>query len=72
MTLNNNVLPRVKMNFKMFKDAGILFYKKSTEGRFISLGKRASSTNNGYWSVPGGEMDKRDNNDFFQCAFRET
>jgi len=59
-------------SFKMFKGAGIMFYKKSTEGQFISLGKRASNTNNGYWSVPGGEMDPRDNNDFFQCALRET
>ena len=56
----------------MFKGAGIQFFKESKEGRFISLGKRRDNPHSGYWSVPGGEMDKRDNNDFFQCALRET
>ena len=60
------------MKFRMFKGAGIQFFKESTEGLFISLGKRTGNLDRGYWSIPGGEMDKRDNKDFFQCALRET
>jgi 8-oxo-dGTP pyrophosphatase MutT (NUDIX family) len=56
----------------MFKGAGIMFYKKSNEGQFISLGKRTCRPHRGYWSTPGGKLDKKDNNDFFQCALRET
>ena len=56
----------------MFKGAGILFLKKVGSKNFISLGKRTINPHKDYWSVPGGKLDSRDNNDFFKCAIRET
>lgn len=56
----------------MFKGAGILFLKKEESKNFISLGKRTINPHKGYWSVPGGKLDYRDNKEYFKCAMRET
>jgi 8-oxo-dGTP pyrophosphatase MutT (NUDIX family) len=57
----------------MYKGAGILFTKRVDSKQLISLGKRTIRPHEGYWSVPGGGLDiRKDGNDFFKCALRET
>lgn len=56
----------------MYKGAGILLIRKQEGKTLIGLAKRAIRPQKNYWSIPGGKMDARDQEDFLRCALRET
>jgi 8-oxo-dGTP pyrophosphatase MutT (NUDIX family) len=56
----------------MYKGAGILLLRKQEGKTIIGLARRAIRPQKNYWSIPGGKMDARDQEDFLRCALRET
>jgi 8-oxo-dGTP pyrophosphatase MutT (NUDIX family) len=56
-----------------YRGAGVLFSSIDSAGtqRFL-LGKRLRSPFRGYWTVPGGRMDRCDQGDFRTTAAREV
>ena len=56
----------------MYIGAGILLLRKQEGKRLIGLARRAIRPQKNYWSIPGGKMDARDQEDFLRCALRET
>ncbi|MCY1152848.1 MAG: NUDIX hydrolase [Sphaerochaetaceae bacterium] len=53
------------------KGAAILIYKRKNDEIEVLLGKRKYFPNIGFWGIPGGKMEDKDNNNFEQTAKRE-
>ncbi len=56
---------------KNCKGAAILIYRINENKIEVLLGKRKYFPNIGYWGIPGGKMEEKDNNDFEKTAIRE-
>lgn len=55
-----------------YKGAGVVVTAPDAEGRMrVLLGQRLFRPYAGYWSLPGGGMEKSDGGDFRACAARE-
>lgn len=53
------------------KGAAILIYRRKNDEIEVLLGKRKYFPNIGFWGIPGGKMEDKDNNNFEQTAKRE-
>lgn len=58
---------------KPYRGAGVVFTAPDAGGRIrVLLGRRMFRPYAGYWSLPGGGMEDRDNGSFRACAAREA
>ncbi len=53
------------------KGAAILIYRLKENEIEVLLGKRKYFPNIGFWGIPGGKMEEKDNNNFEKTAKRE-
>jgi 8-oxo-dGTP pyrophosphatase MutT (NUDIX family) len=67
-----NIIRGIKRLWKQpYRGAGVLFWYRDERGRpYVLLGERRAGLH--WWSIPGGEMEPVDGDDFVACAGRET
>ena len=53
------------------KGAAILIYRVNNNDIEVLLGKRKYFPNIGFWGIPGGKMEEKDNDNFENTARRE-